>query len=253
MLSACSASKHLVPDQDQWAALSQVEVMEVLGKLNSKEMPVGSMRHRINLTSKLDNKSFEQSFVSKGNQFSLSFFAPAYVKILFRIIEGQDRAILVDYSNRLVFELDPSNSISLGEHKLPGIGRAYPEVLEGQISKKSLQDVQETNSLFRKNNNGNLILLEIKQDSYRREYLFEKNTEDAYCLRKVLVESTEDKGSISYIASEHKGSDCVPSRIIIEPEFTSAYLEAILLIKQDTIQETPDPFNVETPIGFREL
>ncbi len=248
-LCSCGTSNHLALESEgQWELLLAKDAESTLDLIQSKEVSSASMRHRINLQTKIDKRSFEQSFVTNGKLFSLSFYAPAYVKILFRIIKGDDKSVLIDFQNRLGYELDPSNSIPLGDERFASIGRVYPELLQGSISASSVEDARRSKFSIRTNRKGDSLLLEIVQDDQRREYLFDRFTGAQYCLKSALVELLKGNNEIVvYHAREVDKDTCTPSKVSIDLNFTSANLEAVLLINQGTIEMSPYPFSTEIP------
>lgn len=249
-LISCSSSYEIVPGLHDWKTPSLEEQSSFFKELGEVTNPPLLLRHRINLITPIEKRSFEQVFVAKDDLFSLSFFAPAYIKLLYRIVNGSEKDLLIDYQSKSIYELNTLNSISLGDEILLGIGRIYPEIMRGSISKQTLDELGNINKKIKNSLDKKSYYLEFKNSEYDIQYLLERGTGGRLCLRESYVTSGDHSMGVSYRAMEISVDSCIPTKIKIKMDSSSAYLESLLLIKQDKIQDSPDPFSTEIPAGF---
>lgn len=250
--ASCGSKTILVQDLDSWQTLNGQQKQQVLLEIESNKSSELSLRHRINLITPIEKRSFEQIFISKDQQMSLSFFSPAYIKLLYRLVDGIDRDILIDYQSQHVYQLEEMNSISLGELTLSGVGKVYPEVMRGKLSDWSILEAKDNkNTILKRSPDGKSFYLKLEHSDYKVEYRIVQSNAGMLCLKELYVKTNYNDSGVIYRGEEVSGPDCVPTKISIIPDSSSAKLEAVLLIKQNKVQLEPNPFSTEIPSGFQ--
>jgi hypothetical protein len=251
-LASCGSKTILVQDLDTWQTLNDEQKQQVLLEIESNKSSELSLRHRINLITPIEKRSFEQIFVSKDEQMSLSFFSPAYIKLLYRLVDGISSDILIDYQSQYVYQLEEMNSISLGELTLSGVGKVYPEVVRGKLSANTIMEAKANkNHVLKRSPDGKSFYLKLEHSAYSVEYRIVKSDANILCLHELYVKTNSNDSGVIYRGDEVSGTDCVPTKISIIPDSSSAKLEAVLLIKQNKVQLEPNPFSTEIPSGFQ--
>jgi hypothetical protein len=144
------------------------------------------------------------------------------------------------------------NSISLGELTLSGVGKVYPEVVRGKLSANTIMEAKANkNHDLKRSPDGKSFYLKLEHSAYSVEYRIVKSDANILCLHELYVKTNSNDSGVIYRGDEVSGTDCVPTKISIIPDSSSAKLEAVLLIKQNKVQLEPNPFSTEIPSGFQ--